>query len=73
METFNYYFTLINRNTQEIILSNTRDIAKIKPFLSDALFEYISTEAKIGRLNASKLEDIDVICIIKKSLTLKAS
>ncbi|QWX84367.1 hypothetical protein H0I23_01570 [Cellulophaga sp. HaHaR_3_176] len=73
MENFNYCFTLINRNNQEAILSNITDIDKIKPFLSDALFEYINTEAKIGRLNASKLKDIDVVCIIQKKVSLKAS
>ncbi|WP_158974152.1 hypothetical protein [Cellulophaga sp. L1A9] len=73
MELFNYYYTLVNKNTGEAIASNISTIALLKPFLSEALYEYLESESKTGKLNASRLEDDLTICIVKKAFESRAS
>ena len=73
MELFNYYYSVINKHTGEVILSNSTNIHHLKPYVSDALFEYLETESITGRLNASRLADDDIVCVIKKTVGSKAS
>ncbi|WP_165747958.1 hypothetical protein [Cellulophaga sp. Z1A5H] len=73
MELFTYYYSLINKHTGEVTLSNSTAIQKLKAYVSEALFEYLETESKTGSLNASRLADNNIICVIYKIVASKAS
>ncbi|MBO0590341.1 hypothetical protein I2486_02885 [Cellulophaga sp. E16_2] len=73
MELFTYYYSLIDKHTGEVILSNSTAIQELKAYVSEALFEYLETESKTGRLNASRLADDNIICVINKIVVSKVS
>jgi len=72
MEIFNYYFTLTNRISGKLILKNVSNVSALKHHMSSGLFDYIESEVAIGRLSATKLEDDNVVCSIKKIVGSKA-
>ncbi|QLG46558.1 hypothetical protein [Costertonia aggregata] len=64
MEKPTYFFTVINKDTKEIICKNETDLELLKVHLPEAMFQYIYKKAISKRLGARKLIQFDRICLI---------
>lgn len=68
MRTFQYFYSIIDKASGKEIFSDINDLKLLQPYLSESLFQFMDMESKIERLYATKLEDENIICNIRREL-----
>ena len=68
-----YQYTIYSKIEEVVVCEKTSNIETIKPLVSEALYDYIFSESKSGRLNARSFEDDRTICSVNKTFLKNVS
>jgi len=55
MKAFKFYFTAIDRDTEEILCENVSNVSDLKEYLRDAMYDYVYDKVVTGSLGAKRL------------------
>lgn len=66
MQSSTYCFTVIDRDSNEILCEDLTDVLKLKEFLPEAMYDYIYPKVMGERLGAKKFIQFNRICLVRE-------